>query len=94
MSSPLQMSRRRPPSEKPKLVPKVSQPQFLAPPPGASTTPPGSPGRKGTYRVDEEHPPSAPKRKRSASGKKTKRRKSRKSKKIKNKKSKKGTKRR
>ena len=86
MSSPTQMSRRRPPSAKPRLIPRVSQPQFFGLPLAAPTTPPGSPGRRGTYYVDEKHPPSAPKRKRGASGKKTKktkRRKSRKSRKSK-----------
>ena len=106
--SPEQGSRRRPPpppSSAPILAPRISQPQFSGPLPGASTTPPGSPGGRGTYTVNTDVAPSAPKRgiKRAnpeqAGGKKTKKRKSKKiknkkSKKIKNKKSKRRTKRR
>ena len=101
--SPEQGSRRRPPpppSSTPRLRPRISQPQFSAPLPGTLTTPPGSPGGRGTYTVNTDIPPSAPERgkKRAnpehAGGKKTKKRKSKKiknkkSKKIKNKKSKK-----
>ena len=95
-----------PQSSTPTLNPRIPQPQFSAPLPGAVTTPPGSPGRLGTYTVNTDLPPSMSslkRKRRDGSGKKTKKRKSRKSrksrkprksKKIKNKKSKRRTKRR
>ena len=94
-----QGSRRRPPpppSPTPTRVQRIPQPQLS---PSASTTPPGSPGRKGTYIVNQDRAPAAPKRQKTGQGKKTKKRKSKKnknkkSKKIKNKKSKRRTKRR